>query len=376
MNKLTRWKKIIGMVSIAGLMAAMLAGCGGQPPAAEEEAIEVGTPVETEIVMRQDFDKTVTLGGITEAESTVNVIAKVNGMEQINAVNVKVGDKVSAGQALAQLDTTTTEITVANAQLAYDDAVRNYQNNQALFEAGAVSQATMDQLQMAMQNAENNLRSATLALDYATVTAPISGTITMVNAEVGSYASASAPMFEIANVDTLEISTGINEQNVSKIAEGQEVLLKINSISDEWMSGRITEISKVMNSNTKNYPVKIALSNQDDILVAGMYAEIKVVVDHATDVVLIPVQAIVYKEAQPVVFITQPDNTVKECAVTLGLNDGNYYVVESGLHAGDKMVVKGNSKLVNGEHVTVVNQAADIAAAPEEAPADEAAKTE
>ena len=193
-----------------------------------------------------------------------------------------------------------------------------------------------------------------MSVDYATITAPISGTITMSNANVGSYATASSPMFEIANVATLEISTGINEQNVSKIAIGQEVLLRINSVSDQWMSGTITEISKVMNTQTKNYPVTVAMDNKDDALVAGMYAEIEVVVGRADGVLVIPVDAIVYKEAQPVVFIVQDDGTVKASYVTLGMNDGDYYVVEAGVELGDQIVIKGNGDLVDGSAVTVV----------------------
>ena len=302
----------------------------------------------------QDFDKTVTLGGLTAAENTVNVIAKVSGMEQIQAVNVKVGDKVRAGQVLAVLDSETSSITLSNARLQYDNAYTNYENGKQLFELGAVSQSELNQLKMAYENASNQMRQAQMAVDYATVTAPISGTVTMSNANVGSYATASAPMFEIANVDTLEISTGINEQNVSKISIGQDVLLRINSVSDQWMSGKITEISKVMNAQTKNYPVTVAMENKDDALVAGMYAEIEVIVDHADAVLVIPVDAIVYKEAQPVVFVVQPDGTVKEAKVTLGMNDGDYYVVDAGLEIGDQIVVKGNGDLVSGSAVTVV----------------------
>lgn len=336
----------------AFLAASMLTGCGGDTT--EQETVVSTIPVTAETVVSQDFDKVVTLGGLTAAENTVSVIAKVSGMEQIQAVNVKVGDKVQAGQVLAVLDNETSAINLSNAQLQFDNAYTNYENGKQLFALGAVSQSELNQLNMAYENANNTLRQAQMAMDYATVTAPISGTVTMSNANVGSYATASAPMFEIANVDTLEISTGINEQNVSKIAIGQEVLLRINSVSDQWMSGKITEISKVMNTQTKNYPVTVAMSNKDDALVAGMYAEIEVVVDHVDDVLVIPVDAIVYKEAQPVVFVVQPDGTVKEAHVEFGLDDGNEYVVTAGIQAGDQIVVKGNGNLVDGSAITVV----------------------
>ena len=345
-------KKAACLALSAFLMTSVLTGCGSDE--AVQETVSSTIPVTAETVIMQDFEKTVTLGGLTAAENTVNVIAKVNGMEQIKAVNVKVGDKVRAGQVLAVLDSEMSNITLNNAQLQYDNAYTNYENGKQLFELGAVSQNELNQLKMAFENASNQMRQAQMSVDYATVTAPISGTVTMSNANVGSYATASAPMFEIANVATLEISTGINEQNVSKIAIGQEVLLRINSVSNQWMSGTITEISKVMNTQTKNYPVTVAMDNKDDALVAGMYAEIEVAVGHADGVLVIPVDAIVYKEAQPVVFIVQEDGTVKESHVTLGMNDGDYYVVESGIALGDQIVIKGNGDLVNGSAVTVV----------------------
>lgn len=348
-----RTTKNIALLTLGAFLAMpVLGGCSSENT--EQETVVSRIPVTAETVLMQDFDKTVTLGGLTAAENTVNVIAKVSGMEQIKSVNVKVGDKVRAGQVLAVLDSETSSITFNNAKLQYDNAFTNYENAKQLFELGAVSQNELNQLKMAYENANNQMRQAQMALDYATVTAPISGTVTMSNANVGSYATASAPMFEIANVDTLEISTGINEQNVSKIAIGQEVLLRINSVSDQWMSGKITEVSKVMNSQTKNYPVTIAMENKDDALVAGMYAEIEVVVGHADGVLVIPVDAIVYKEAQPVVFVVQTDGTVKEAKITLGMNDGDYYVIDEGLNLGDQIVIKGNGDLVDGSAVTVV----------------------
>ena len=331
-------RKIAALTLGGFLLMSTVCGCGSQDAAKQEEVVS-RVPVDVETVEVQDFDKLITLGGLTAAENTVHVIAKVSGMEQIKAVNVKVGDKVQAGQVLAQLDNEATAINLSNAQLAYDNAYTNYENAKQLFELGAVSQSDLNQLKMAYENANNTLRQAQMAMDYATETAPISGPVTMVNANVGSYATASSPMFEIANVDTLEISAGINEQNVSKIKIGQEVLLKINSVSDQWMSGTITEISKVMNTQTKAYPITIAMNNKDDALVAGMYAEVQVAVDHADDVLVIPVDAIVYKEAKPIAFITQEDGTVKEVQLTLGINDGDNFVVTEGLKAGDKIVV-------------------------------------
>lgn len=412
-------KKVVAALTLGSMFAMSgLTGCGRSN--VEQQVVESTVPVKAETVTTQNFNKMVTLGGLTQADVTVNIIPMVNGMLEVKKIYVGVGDKVKAGQILAQLDSESSQINYNNAQIAVQNAENsiavakesfenyetNYNNTLELFELGAVSQSDLDQLKLARDNAEtqynnaqlglanakNTLHQAEMALSYVTVTSPISGTVTTVNADEGGYATASQPMFVVADVDKLEISTGINEQNVRKIAAGQEVLLKVTSVSDNWFNGKIKDVSQVMNPQTKNYPVTITLDNQNEELVPGMYAEIKVVTDRAENALVIPVQAIVYKEAQPVGYVVQKDNTVKQVPLTLGLNDGDFYVVEEGLSDGDILVTVGNSDLVDGEKVTVValdgveqalavledeNETAETGEAEQEADqADSAEKTE
>ena len=141
-------RKIAALTLGGFLLMSTACGCGSQDAAKQEEVVS-RVPVDVQTVEVQDFDKLITLGGLTAAENTVQVIAKVSGMEQIKAVNVKVGDKVSAGQVLAQLDNETSAINMSNAQLAYDNAYTNYENAKQLFELGAVSQNELNQLKMA-----------------------------------------------------------------------------------------------------------------------------------------------------------------------------------------------------------------------------------
>ena len=136
-------KKAACLALSAFLMTSVLTGCSDE---AVQETVVSTIPVTAETVIMQDFEKTVTLGGLTAAENTVNVIARVNGMEQIKAVNVKVGDKVRAGQVLAILDSEVSNITLNNAQLQFDNAYTNYENGKQLFELGAVSQNELNQL--------------------------------------------------------------------------------------------------------------------------------------------------------------------------------------------------------------------------------------
>lgn len=375
-------KKLTQMVCVT-VMLGLLSGCGAKEPPPETEPqpeAVVGVPVEVMSVGTEHFDKVISVAGKTAAESTVNVIAKVSGMEQIMAVNVKVGDKVSKGQVLARLNTDASSIQLSQAQLAYDDAKSNYDRSYALYEAGAVSQADMDRLQLALSNAENTLAQAQLAIDYATVTAPISGTIVSANADEGSYASASQPMFVIANVATLEVQAGVTESYINKIKKGQTVEVLVGAASAEPVNGTITEISSMMDMSTKNYPITISIDNRAGQFVDGMYAEVKIITDSANDVIVIPAQAMVNRDGNRYVYVVDND-MAREVAVTVGLNDGNFYVVEEGLTVGEQLIIKGNSDLVNGQAIVVVggddivedeSNVSDDAKAPAEAADDTA----
>lgn len=352
-------KRLAGVLCVTLLFGGVLGGCAkpdatAEPPPVVEKVAAVGVPVEVVDVAKTNFEKVVVLGGMTSAEATVNVIAKVNGMEQIMSVDAKVGDHVSKGQVLATLNSDVSSIQLDNAQMAYDDALRNQEQNMALFEAGAVSQAQMDQLEMAVRSAANTLAQAELAQNYATVTAPISGTVVSCSADVGSYASAQSPMFVIANVDELEISAGVNELNVGKIKVGQQVDVLVSSASSKSFKGNIKEISKVMDMNTKNYPITISFNNSGGKIMAGMYAEVRLVTERANGVIVVPTQAIINRDGARYVYVEENGQAV-EREITTGLNDGNSYVATKGLAIGERLIVKGNQDLVTGQAVVVVN---------------------
>ena len=376
-----RTSKKIAILTLGCFLLFGVFGCAGKDDDTKKE--ESSIPVDAETIEIQDFDKAVTVGGLLAAQNSVNILPKVSGMEQIKSVHVKVGDRVKQGQILAQLDTQSSQINVDNAQLgienaqnavivaqqAYDNAQKSYENGKELFAAGAISQSDLDQLKLARENAwsqlrsaqigvsnaQNGLSSAQMAKGFSTITAPINGVVTMVNANVGSFATASAPMFEVSDISKLKVTAGVNESSVSRIRRGQEVLVKVEAVSEEWISGTITEIGQAMNPQTKNYPITVALNMAPGKMVPGMYAEIEMIVDHTDDVIVIPVEAIVYKDTEPVCYVIDDDNRVKEVSLKLGMNDGNFYVVTDGLYEGDQIIVKGNRNLVDGEKITVIH---------------------
>lgn len=337
-----------------------LSACNAADPAenVNEVVEEPGTAVNTKILQPEEFDRVIITGGLLQAESTVYVMPKVSGMEEITEVYVKVGDEVTEGQALAKLDQESAMLQYDSTKLQYDEAVKNLNNMKALYDMGAISKNDYESVETQVKGLEISLRGLQLTLDNLVITAPISGSIVSSSAEVGSYASASSSLFTISDTSTLEIVAGISEGNVSKLSVGEQVSVRIPTANNAVYAGRIVEISKVMDTNSKSYPVRIALDNKDGTFLAGMYAEVSITTDRVSDCLVVPVDAISYREDEEVVMVVV-DGKAEERVIQTGINDGDYYVVNEGLLAGDEVIVKGNTDLVNGEKVTVtkvVNQ--------------------
>ena len=144
---------------------------------------------------------------------------------------------------------------------------------------------------------------------------------------------------------------------MGKIQLGQKVSVKIGAAGAEPVEGTITEISKVMDMTTKNYPITISIDNSAGDYVDGMYAEVQLVTDRAPGAVVIPAQAIINNDGKRYVFLENGGKAV-ETEVEVGLTDGNYYVVTAGLAGGENLIVKGNDDLVDGQEVVVVSGAA------------------
>ena len=138
-----RGKVMKKKLALAVLLAFMvsLSACGNTDTAQDQTdaAEDPGTPVYTKVLEVENFNRILVTGGLLQAESTVYVMPKISGMEEIKNVYVKVGDKVSAGQTLASLDQESTMLQYDSTKLQYDEMMKNLNNTKTLYEAGAVS---------------------------------------------------------------------------------------------------------------------------------------------------------------------------------------------------------------------------------------------
>ncbi|MCI0520976.1 MAG: efflux RND transporter periplasmic adaptor subunit, partial [Chloroflexi bacterium] len=182
------------------------------------------------------------------------------------------------------------------------------------------------------------IEETNLALENTRLLAPISGTVTSLNATAGQAVS-TAPIVTIATLDQLQLRIYIEETDLALLKVGQQVRATFDAYPDQPVSGEMASIEPALQT-VDGTPVVVAwatLENPASInLLSGMAAEVEVVAGESRGALLVPVQAL--RELTPgsfAVFTLQPDGQLKLTPVTVGLKDFANAEILSGLKAGD-----------------------------------------
>jgi HlyD family secretion protein len=288
-------KKTIGAVIAIALLCVGFVYVKGTASSGESQyrlvAVEQG-----------DLEYAISATGTLDAVTTVEVGTQVSGI--VSEIYVDFNDEVHEGQVVAILDSTLLAIAVRDAeanlertQAQLDYAESELERTRVLFEKEMVTEVEFNQLQYEFDVAKATVSSAEIALEraernlnYATITAPMSGTVIERNVEVGQTvaASLSAPqLFLIANdLALMQILASVDESDIGLIEEGQTVRFTVQAYQDETFSGTVRQVRLQSSSqeNVVSYTVVIDVNNSDHKLLPGMTATVDFLVETATDV--------------------------------------------------------------------------------------------
>ena len=385
---------------------------GGVP--ADGEAVEAvaSATVTSGRAEKAPIRQTITTNGTVEAFDLLSVSPRASGL-QIQSVNVREGDRVSAGQVLAVLDDSVlrsqiaqaeaqvnaaqAQVAQARAQVAQDEAAlaearESFDRYSSLFEQGAISAEVLTSRRTAVvteeqtvgagyagiDSAEATVRSAqaevsrlSTQLDQTLVLAPDSGVIAEKNATVGDTASAGTPLFKLISGDQLELAVKVPQAQLAQINVGTTVQIRSSSDSALQLEGTVRSIDPTVDAQTRQATVKVGLPGSDRIR-PGMFLQAAIVTGSRQGVV-IPAEAllpqadggfVVYELVAPTG--ESAKSTVRARSVDVGdripATGGEPAKIEivNGLEADIPIVVEGVSYLQDGDAVDVVEPGADL----------------
>ncbi len=338
---------IVRSLLVCGVCVASVA-CDSKKSAevAEQPAEVVKPKVTTEVVKTQDVDMQSVFMGTVEGYAVNNITPQQP--RRITRVLVDVGDRVSAGQKVAELDNSS----LAQAKAQYENAKASFERSDELYKFGGESKASWEavktQYEVAKLTYENLLENTTLV-------SPISGVITARNYDNGDMV-ASQPIFVVQQISPAKVVISVSENLYSYLKKGMLVSIELDAFPGQTFEGKIHRITPSIDAATHTFPVEVVIPNGKEQIKPGMYARVTMKYGTRQNIV-VPDRAVVKMlgSGDRFIYVYKADGTVSYQKVELGRRMQDKYEVLSGIADGDEVVVTGQSALKDGLAVERAN---------------------
>ena len=284
---------------------------------------------------------------------------------QITKILVAAGARVSQGAPLMEIDARRQQAAVSSqqAELAAAEAAVSYarqqqQRNSELLTAGAISKAQAEQTDTALRTADANLKALQaqvqqqeVQLRFFTITAPTAGVVGDVPVRVGSQVTPQTLLTTIDQNDTLEVNASVPVERAPALKVGLPLQVWSSDGAQRIAATSVSFVSPHVDDQTQSVLVKGIVRNADGALRASQYVRARIVWKTA-DGLVVPVTAVLRINGQFFAFVAEPAAggtlTAKQRAIKVGAIAGDNYPVLDGLKPGERIVVSGAQKLMDG----------------------------
>ena len=347
------------------LLIALVWSCGNKEQK-EQEVNDSVIPVTVKMVGEIDGPTMISTSGKIEAVKSANLSTRMMG--HVDKIYVGIGDKVSRGQLLLSINNTDLSAKlaqvnagIAEATAAYNNAEKDMKRFTVLFQQKSATQKELDDITANFNMAEARLEAArqmknevNAQFSYADIRAPFSGVVTNKFINTGDMANPGMPLLEVETPGKYQVLTLVPESEITKIEQGMEVQVSLNSLGVN-VPGEVIEVSSSSKNTGGQYRVKVALSETSAPILTGMYATVKfpTTADTQSKAALVPMEAIIHKGQLSGVYTVSENNTALLRWLRLGRSYGDKVEVLSGLSADESYIVSSNGKLYNGAKIAI-----------------------
>jgi RND family efflux transporter MFP subunit len=349
---------IAGVVAGAILVALVAARRAERAGAATRAGADSGPVVElggsdVARAARVDLIAGVPVSGTLDPSVVIRIASPIP--EVVEAVFVKEGEAVHAGQALARFRTSAVEPAALSAEAQRRLAASDYERMQNLFKEGAVSQRDVENAEVSLRAAEANEALARKKLNESTVRAPSRGVISQRAVDSGDRVKDGDLLFQLVNTSELEFAATVPSEYAADVRVGAPVVLAVSGASDAGLSGLVSRVNATVDPATRQVKVYVTVPNNGGRLVGGLFASGRIVLRQLKGAVAVP-QTALRRDAGGKAYVLVVDHgRIGRREVTAGATDEQASLVQiiSGLEGGETVIVGPASGLEPGQRVTV-----------------------
>ncbi|HAC16503.1 MAG TPA: efflux RND transporter periplasmic adaptor subunit [Bacteroidetes bacterium] len=337
------------------------------------------TTVEVSEISRTTISDQIRAYGSVRAQDNVRVTPQVG--ERILRIYADLGDTVRAGQTLAKLNDTNfrqqferDQAQMEQSRSALQRDSLNFNRQTELFNLNLVSQAELDNARTtffasraAFQSANAAMTQSRQNLSYTEVKSPVAGVVTSRSASPGDVVGTGQAIYEVSNLVGYEIRLYLPLGDWRNTKVGQPVNMRPSGASEFTAQGVVSRISPELDPVTGLGEVVISLTERGEGVFPGMLMESRINVTTKDNVVVIPrsamvenVQTVIEPESNVIrlsrtysAFVSQGDSIAVRRILDLGIQQGDRIEVLSGLEAGEKLIITGQTSLEDKSRVRV-----------------------
>lgn len=363
------------LVPLALSLSFVLAACGSGAP--EQQQAPQAVPVTVVTLQPQDTTLTRELPGRTTPFLVAEVRPQVSGI--IRRRLFTEGGEVKAGQPLYQIDdasyraeNNSARARLASAQAALVTARLNAQRSAELVKVDAISRQEDDNAQAALRQAEADVKAAQAGVDgtgvtlgYARITSPISGRIGKSSVTQGALVSAGqpAPLATVQQLDPIYVDLSQSSAELLALRKGlasgtlaSTASLPVTVLLEDGTTysheGKLAFSEVTVDPSTGSFALRVVVPNPDGVLLPGMYVRAVVGNGERKAAILVPQQGIARDpKGNTSAMVVGKDGKAEVRPVKVSRAIGDKWLVESGLQAGDKVIVEGLQKIKPGVSV-------------------------
>jgi RND family efflux transporter MFP subunit len=355
--------------SAAGSGGGRAGAAAGRPP----------MPVEFTPVKRSMLAERVTIVGNLIGAATVEAVPKVNG--RLQTVNVRLGDSVRRGQAIAKVEDREIQEQVRQQEAAYkvsEATIRqrdadlklaqtNLDRNRSLLERQLLPRQTFDdtearyqaaiaQLDLAraqFEQAKARLQELRINLANTVISSPVDGFVGKRYLDPGAAVSPNAPVASIVDIRTVRMVAALVEKDSKRIRAGMPAEVEVDAYPGEKFTGRVSRVAPVFDPETRTAEMEVEVPNPGYRLKPGMYARVELTVAQRADALTVPANAVITLDGRTGVFTAEGSPTLlaKFHPVETGIRQDNAVEIASGLPDGSRVITIGAGALKNGDRV-------------------------
>jgi membrane fusion protein (multidrug efflux system) len=340
------------LLLVSTLSACAQDGVAGDTAKKTDDKAEAAIPVEVARPTRGEMLAMYSGTATLEAEADAEVLAKVGG--EVRRIYVEEGDRVAAGQILAQLDDRQLTLQAAQTRAALAKTERDFNRQVELNKKGLVSAGAFESLKYDLDNARAADDLAQLNLSYSAIRAPFAGVVAIRHVKLGQELAIGAKVFRVTDPTPLKANVFVPERELARLKPTQAATISIDALSGRTFPASVKLVAPTVDAATATFKVTLEVDDPKGDLKPGMFARVGIVFERRPDALSIPRVALLDTDGASNVFVVAAGKA-EQRSITTGLSNAGRIEVVDGLDGAEQVVIVGQTGLKDGNPVRVVS---------------------